>query len=42
MLTLEDLMCYDEMYYVGDMIDVDGNGWVTKEEALEILEQINK
>jgi hypothetical protein len=42
MLTLEDLMCYDEMYYVGDMIDVDGNGWVTKEEALEILEQVNK
>jgi len=35
-------MCSDEMYYVGDIIDTDGNGWVNKEEALEILEQINK
>ena len=42
MLKLEDLMCYDDLYYIGDIIDADGHDWVSKEEALEILEQINK
>lgn len=42
MVTLEDLMEMDGMYYVGDLIDMDGSGWVTKEEANKILEEINK
>jgi len=41
MLTLNDLMCYDDLYYIGDLVDVDGNGWVTKEVALELLYNLN-
>jgi len=42
MVRLEDLMENDEMYYVGDIVDIDGSGWVDKETALKILEMINK
>lgn len=41
MIKLEDLQCYDEMYYVGDIIETDDSGWVTKEEALKVLEIVN-
>jgi hypothetical protein len=41
LLKLEDLMCYDDMYYIGDIVDVDGSGWVTKEVALDLLYQLN-
>tara|TARA_R110000796_G_scaffold223414_2_gene339676 strand:+ start:886 stop:1020 length:135 start_codon:yes stop_codon:yes gene_type:complete len=40
-ITLKDLKCYDFMYYVGDIINLDGNGWVTEEEAIEILKEVN-
>ena len=41
LLKLNDLMCYDEMYYIGDIVDVDGSGWVSKEEALDLLNNLN-
>ena len=40
-LTLEDLKCYDDWYYVGDIVDLDGVGWVLKEEAEAILAEYN-
>ena len=36
MYTKEDFKCYDYMYYVGDVIDLDGNQWVD-EETLELI-----
>lgn len=41
MIKLEDLQEYDGMYYVGDIIDTDGTGWVTKEEAIKVLKIVN-
>jgi len=29
------------MYYIGDIINLDGDGWVTEEEAIEILKEVN-
>lgn len=40
-LTLQDLECYDEMYYVGDILDVDGDGWVNQETAELVLLEYN-
>jgi hypothetical protein len=42
MIRLEDLMEMEGMYYVGDIVDVDGSNWVDKKSALEILESINE
>ena len=42
MITLNDLMENDGLYYVADIIDVDGSGWVDKTTALAIINQINK
>ncbi len=33
-IKLEDLKCVDDLYYVGDIYDVDGNPWVDKQSAL--------
>ena len=41
LIKLEDLMCYDDLYYVGDIVDMDGNGWVNKETALDLLYNLN-
>ena len=38
---LEDLKCVDGLHYIGDIYDVDGNPWVEKEEALEIIDIVN-
>lgn len=40
-IKLEDLECVDGRYHVGHLIDIDGNPWVTKGEAEEILEILN-
>jgi len=29
------------MYYIGDIVDVDGSGWVTKQEAEQLIDMIN-
>lgn len=41
-VKLEDLKCMDDLYYVGDVYDVDGNPWVDKQSALEIIDIVNK
>lgn len=41
MIELKDLQEQDGMYYVGHLVDIDGDGWVTELEALSILEALN-
>lgn len=41
-IELKDLECYDEMYYVGHLVDVDGSGWVDEFEAQKLLDEINQ
>jgi len=40
-VTLKDLMQYDGLYFIGHIIDADGDDWVNEEEALEVLKLIN-
>jgi len=42
MIELKDLQEQDGLYYVGHIVDVDGDGWVTEEEAISILKAYNK
>jgi hypothetical protein len=39
-MNVNDLMNMNDMYYVGNLVDVDGNGWVSKSEAIEILNEL--
>ena len=41
-LDANGLPCLDGMYYVGHILDIDGNPWVTKEIAQQILDEIHK
>ena len=38
-MNVNDLMNMNDMYYVGNIIDVDGDGWVSKSEAQSILDE---
>ena len=38
-MNVNDLMNMNDMYYVGNLVDVDGNGWVSKAEAIAILKE---
>jgi hypothetical protein len=40
-VTLKDLMQYDGLYFIGHIIDADGDDWVNEEEALEVLKLVN-
>ena len=39
-VNVNSLMNMNDMYYVGNLVDVDGNGWVSKAEAQAILAEI--
>jgi len=39
--TKDDFECYDDQYFVGHVIDVDGNHWVDEETLELILEELN-
>ena len=39
-MNVNDLMNMNDMYYVGNIIDVDGDGWVSKAEAQSILDEL--
>jgi len=39
---LKELKCVDGFYYIGDLIDVDGNPWVERDQAIQIIRQVNK
>ena len=41
LIKLSDLNHYDDMYYVGDLVDLDGNNWVNKDMAQKIIDQLN-
>jgi len=38
-MNVNELINMNDMYYVGNIVDVDGNGWVTKAEAQAILDE---
>jgi hypothetical protein len=38
-MNVNELMNMNDMYYVGNIVDVDGNGWVSKAEAQAILNE---
>lgn len=40
-VKLSDLKCIDGLYYIGDIVDVDGSPWVDKKDALELLDVFN-
>lgn len=40
-IKLKDLRQQDGMYYIGDIVDIDGSGWVDKQMALQTIEMIN-
>jgi hypothetical protein len=39
-MNVNELMNMNDMYYVGNLVDVDGNGWVSKSEAQAILDEL--
>ena len=39
-MNVNELMNMNDMYYVGNLVDVDGNGWVSKAEAQSILDEL--
>jgi hypothetical protein len=39
-MNVNELMNMNDMYYVGNIIDMDGDGWVTKQEAQSILDEL--
>ena len=39
-MNVNELMNMNDMYYVGNIIDVDGDGWVSKQEAQSILDEL--
>ena len=41
-MYLEDLTCIDDLYYVGDIADVDGSAWVNRATAELILLEFNE
>ena len=41
LIKLSDLNNYDGMYYVGNLVDIDGNNWVDEKMAQQIIDQLN-
>lgn len=41
MLSKKDFTQYDGLYYVGEYIDTDGDGWVDEETIELIIEELN-
>ena len=41
MFTKNDFPQYDGLYYVGNIVDVDGDGWVGEEQLELIIEELN-
>lgn len=40
-MKLSDLEEKDGMYYIADIVDIDGSPWVSKEFALQTLDLVN-
>jgi len=41
MYKKSDFKCVDGLYYIGDVIDVDGNPWVDEEQLELIILELN-
>jgi len=41
MYTKEDFKCVDGLYYVGHLIDIDGNPWVDEEQLELFIIELN-
>ena len=41
MYTKEDFKCIDGFYYIGNVLDVDGNPWVDEEQLELIIMELN-
>lgn len=39
-MNVNELMNMNDLYYVGNIIDMDGDGWVSKAEAQSILDEL--
>ena len=42
MTELSDLQMIDDMYFIGHIWEVDGDGWVDQKQALKILDILNQ
>ena len=40
-IKLKDLRKQDGLYYIADIVDIEGSPWVSKEFALQTIEMIN-
>ena len=40
-IKLKDLREQDGMYYIGDLVDIEGSGWVDKDMALQTIDMLN-
>ena len=40
-MNKKDFKCVDGLYYIGNLLDVDGNPWVDEEQLEFIIEEIN-
>ena len=41
MYTKKDFKCVDGFYYIGNVIDIDGNPWVEEEQLELIIMELN-
>jgi len=41
-MTIKDLQEFEGMFFVGDLIDIDGSPWVDEASAKRILEILQK
>jgi hypothetical protein len=40
-IKLKDLHQHEGMYYIGDIVDIEGSGWVDKDMALQTIDMLN-
>ena len=40
-IKLKDLRKQDGLYYIADIVDIDGSGWVDKDTALQTIDMLN-
>jgi len=41
LIKITDLPAADYMFYIGDLVEVDGDGWVSEDAALVLLTELN-
>ena len=40
-MNKQDFKCVDGLYYIGNILDIDGNPWFDEEQLELIIEEIN-